>query len=170
MARDHGRIYTRIWADPDFRALDRDPQRLYLLLVSQANLSYCGGLDYIPRRLCSLSADETEESLQGAMNTLEKARFVVADYLMDELLVRSFVRHDGLLGSPNMTKAMLKDRAALLSDHLRRAVDTELHRAYVEDPKAKGWAGFKQADAELFKQVSAKGSLKGSEKGSGDHA
>lgn len=166
MARDHGRIYTRIWADPDFRALERDPQRLYLLLISQANLSYCGGLDYIPRRLTSLAADETEETLQDALTTLEKAKFVVADYLMDELLVRSFVRHDGLLGSPNMTKAMLKDRAALLSDHLREAVDCELHRAFIEDPKAKGWVGFKQAEPELFKHVSAKGSVKGSQKGS----
>lgn len=166
MSRDHGRIYTRIWADPDFRALNRDPQRLYLLLISQANLSYCGGLDYIPRRLCTLSKDETEETLQEAMNGLEKAKFIVADYLMDELLVRSFVRHDGLLGSPNMTKAMLKDRAALLSDNLRNVVDFELRRAYSEDPKAKGWTGFKQAEPELFKQVSAKGSLKGFEKGS----
>ena len=67
MARDHGRIYTRIWADPAFRALDRDPQRLYMLLVSQANLTYCGGLDYIPKRLVSLAADETEETMQKAL-------------------------------------------------------------------------------------------------------
>lgn len=165
MARDHGRIYTRIWADPDFRALNRDPQRLYLLLISQANLSYCGGMDYIPRRLCSLANDEDEDTLQAAMNTLEKAKFVAADYLMDELLVRSFVRHDGLLGSPNMTKAMLKDRAALLSNKLRDLVDVELKRAFSEDPKAKGWTGFKQAEPELFKQLSAKGSVKGSERG-----
>lgn len=165
MARDHGRIYTRIWADPDFRALNRDPQRLYLLLISQANLSYCGGLDYIPRRLCSLAKDEDEETLQAALNNLEMARFVAADYSMNELLVRSFVRHDGLLDSPNMTKAMLKARASLLSDNLRNVVDAELQRAYREDPKAKGWAGCKQAEPELFKQVSARGLPKGSEKG-----
>lgn len=166
MARDHGRIYTRIWADPEFRALDRDPQRLYLLLISQANLSYCGGIDYIPKRLCSLADDENQETLEKALMQLEVAEFVVADYGMSELLVRSFVRHDGLLGSPNMTKAMLKDRAALLSDALRMVVDDELGRAYREDPKAKGWVGFKQAESDLFDEVSRKGSAKGSRKGS----
>lgn len=166
MARDHGRIYTRIWADPDFRALDRDPQRLYLLLVSQAKLTYCGSLDYIPRRLVELAADEDQQSLEKALMTLEVTRFVVVDYGMSELLVRSFVRHDGLLGSPNMTKAMLKDRASLMSHSLRDAVDIELARAYREDPKAKGWAGFQQAEPDLFADVSTKGSAKGSRKGS----
>lgn len=164
MARDHGRIYTRIWADPAFRALNRDPQRLYLLLISQDKLTYCGSLDYIPKRLCSLAKDEDEDTLQAALKTLEATRFVVTDYEMDEVLVRSFVRHDGLLGSPNMTKAMLKDRASMMSDRLRDAVDKELRRAYQDDPKAKGWAGFKQAEPDLFKEVSAKGLQKGSVK------
>lgn len=166
MARDHGRIHVAIWADPAFRALERDPQRMYLLLVSQARLTYCGALDYLPGRLATLAADEDEQTVDHAVKVLEGERFVLVDRTTQELLVRSFVRHDGLLGSPNMTKAMLKDRAALLSDDLRTAVDRELARAFRDDPKAKGWAGFKQADAELFKQVSAKGSGKGSQKGS----
>lgn len=165
MARDHGRVFVSIWADPDFRKLDREAQRMYLLLVTQARLTYCGALDYMPGRLATLAADEDEESIQKAINTLEASRFVIGDYVTSELLVRSFVRHDGLLGSPNMTKAMLKDRAALLSDVLRDAVDAELHRAYLDDPKAKGWAGFKQAAPELFKQISAKGSGNPSAKG-----
>lgn len=166
MARDHGRIYTAIWGDGDFRALDRDPQRLYLLLVTQAKLTYCGSLDYIPARLVSLAKDEGEESLQAAMNALEMGRFIVTDYEMSETLVRSFVRHDGLLGSPNMTKAMLKDRASMMSDKLRDVVDDELRRAFRDDPKLKGWSGFKQAEPDLFRDVSAKGSAKGSQKGS----
>jgi hypothetical protein len=166
MARDHGRVFVSIWADPDFRSLDRDPQRMYLLLLSQARLTYCGALDYMPGRLITLAGNEDEHTLRTALDVLESKGFVVADYVTSELVVRSFVRHDGLLGSPNMTKAMLKDRAALLSDTLRRVVDCELRRAYREDPKAKGWAGLKQADAELFKQVSAKGSPNPSTKGS----
>jgi hypothetical protein len=167
MARDHGRVFVSIWADPDFRKLDREAQRMYLLLMTQARLTYCGALDYMPGRLATLAADEDEESIQKAVNTLEMARFVVGDYVTSELLVRSFVRHDGLLSSPNMTKAMLKDRAALLSDCLRDAVDSELRRAYRDDPKMKGWGGFKQAAPDLFRLISAKGSGNPSEKGSG---
>jgi hypothetical protein len=168
MARDHGRILVAIWADKDFRALNRDAQRMYLLLCTQARLTYCGALDYLPGRLATLAADEDEQTVDHAVKLLESDRFLVVDRTTHEVLVRSFVRHDGLLGSPNVTKAMLKDRASLLSDDLRETVDCELARAYREDPKAKGWAGFKQADAELFKQVSRKGSAKGSERGSSE--
>lgn len=166
MARDHARITVAIWADPEFRALDREAQRMYLLLLSQARLTYCGALDYMPGRLATLASDEHEGTIRASLGILETQSFIVCDYVTSELLVRTFVRHDGLLGSPNMTKAMLKDRAALLSDTLRAVVDGELRKAYRDDPKLKGWAGFKQADPELFKCVSAKGSANPSEKGS----
>lgn len=166
MARDHARILVAIWADKDFRRLCRDAQRMYLLLCSQARLTYCGALDYLPGRLATLAEDEDEQTVDHAVKLLEVDRFVVVDRTTAEVLVRSFVRHDGLLGSPNVTKAMLKDRAALLSDDLRNVLDDELARAYLDDPKAKGWAGFKQAEPELFEQVSGKGSAKGSRKGS----
>jgi len=165
MARDHGRIYVAIWSDPDFKLLDRDGQRMYMLLCTQARLTYCGALDYLPGRLATLARDEDEHTVETAIKALEADRFVIVDRTTHEVLIRTFVRHDGLLGSPNMTKAMLKDRAALLSDDLRTAVDSELSRAFREDPKAKGWTGFKQAAPDLFKQVSAKGSVKGSQKG-----
>lgn len=166
MARDHARILVAIWADRDFRKLCRNAQRMYLLLCSQARLTYCGTLDYLPGRLATLAEDEDEGSVEEAVGFLEDGRFVVVDRTTSEVLVRSFVRHDGLLGSPNVTKAMLKDRAALLSDDLRAVLDDELARAYRDDPKAKGWAGFKQAEPELFEQVSGKGSVKASRKGS----
>lgn len=166
MPRDHGRISVSIWADRDFRRLCRDAQRMYLLLCTQARLTYCGALDYLPGRLATLAPDEDEQTVDHAVKLLESDRFLIVDRTTSEILVRSFVRHDGLLGSPNMTKAMLKDRAALLSDDLRDVVDDELTRAYSDDPKAKGWVGFKQAEPDLFDEVSGKGSAKGSRKGS----
>lgn len=166
MARDHGRILVAIWADRDFRGLCRDAQRMYLLLCTQARLTYCGALDYLPGRLATLASDEDEQTVDHAVKLLEGERFVVVDRTTSEILVRSFVRHDGLLGSPNVTKAMLKDRASLLSDDLRDVLDTELSRAYHDDPKAKGWAGFKQAEPDLFERLAAKGSAKGYRKGS----
>ena len=167
MAREHARIFVAVWGDRDFRALDRDEQRMYFTLVSQANLTYCGSLDYIPSRLASLAADEDEVSVEHSVKLLEAGRFVVMDRTTQEVLVRSFVRWDGLLDSPNMTKAMLKARAALISDDLRSVVDSELWRAFREDPKRKGWPGFKQAAPELFRQVSMKGSGNPFEKGQG---
>lgn len=166
MARDHFRLQVSIWGDEDFRALPRDPQRMYMTLCSQANLSYCGVMDYIPRRLALLAKDETEESVNSAVRHLEDERFVYVDLDTYELLVRSFVRWDGLLDSPNMTKAMVKARSAVLSGHLRDVIDAELGRAYSDDPKKAGWKGLRDAAPDLFAKVTVMGSRKGSEKGS----
>lgn len=166
MARDHARIQVSIWSDPDFRALGADAQRMYLVILSQARLTYCGALDYLPSRLAVLADDETADSVETAVKRLEDARYVVVDRDTHELLIRTFVRHDGLLGSPNVTKAMLKDRATLLSEPLRHVLDDELRRAYREDPKLAGWKGFKAAEPDLFAEVSRKGFAKGSERGS----
>lgn len=164
MARDHARILVRIWADPDFRALRADAQRMYLLACSQPRLSYAGHLDYLPDRLAKLAADETPDTVECAVADLEEARFLVVDRDTHELLVRSFVRHDGLLASPNMTKAMLKDRDGIISEDLRDALDDELRRAHQEARSLAGWKGFRAADPDLFRKVSAKGSAKGSAK------
>jgi hypothetical protein len=167
MARDHARIQVAIWSDPDFRALNASAQRMYLVILSQPRLSYCGTLDYLPSRLAVLAADETADDVESAIKALEHARYVVVDRDTHELLVRTFVRHDGLLGSPNMVKAMLKDRATVLSEPLRHVLDDELRRAFQEDPRLPGWKGFKAADPGLYGEVSRKCSPKGSEKGSG---
>lgn len=165
MARDHARILVSIWADPDFRKLGRTSQRMYLMLLSQARLTYCGALDYLPGRLATLAEDETPSTVETSVRDLEVKRFLVVDRETSEVLIRSFIRHDGLLSSPNMCKAMLKDRASLLSDELRDAVDAELRRAYQDNPKAGGWKGVKEADSDLFDELSTKGSGKGSRKG-----
>lgn len=162
MARDHARIYTSIWSDPDFRALDSWAQRMYLLLLSQPRLSYCGSLDYLPTRYAMLAPDDDDLSVEQAVKRLEGDRYVVVDRESHELLVRSYVRHDGLLQSPNVTKAMVKDRAALLSDRLREVVDDELNRAWLEDAKLAGWKGLRASDSSLFQKVSGKGSGRGS--------
>jgi hypothetical protein len=169
MARDHARIQVGIWNDPDFRALDRDDQRMYLLLCSQPRLTYCGTLDYFPSRLAKLSADDTEENVLNAIWRLEKYRFIVIDEETHEVLCRTFVRHDGLLKSPNITRAMCKDRSIVISDKLRESIDVELRRAWKEDAGQMGWKGMAEGFPDLFRQITGKRSWnpspKGSEKG-----
>lgn len=168
MARDHARIQVAIWNEADFRALDRDDQRMYLLLCSQSRLTYAGTMDYFPSRLAKLAADENEESVLNAVWRLDKHRFVVVDEETDELLVRSFVRHDGLLKSPNMTRAMCKDRANIISDRLRGCVDAELRRAWREDRDMKGWDGMRQYFPDLFLQVTGEAFLEPPAEGFGE--
>jgi hypothetical protein len=161
MARDHARIYVDIWADPDFRALPERAQRMYFVALSQPRLNYCGVLDYMPSRLAKFAADSSTRAVAAAVSILEARGFAVHDENTSELLLRSFVRHDGLLASPNMAKAMVKDYWAVLSEDIQKAVLAELSRAYEADASLKGWPGVADASPELFAMVCGKGSLKG---------
>jgi hypothetical protein len=102
--------------------------------------------------------DVLDEMTDLDYGTRNRIAWAVVDRDSHELLIRTYVRHDGLLASPNVTKAMVKDRAALLSDRLREVVDDELNRAYLEDSKLAGWKGLRAADDALFRKVSGRGS------------
>lgn len=143
MARDHARIKVNIWGDGDFKELRAPQQHAYFMLTTQARLSYAGVLDYIPSRLARLAKGLTEAAVETMIEGLEKARYVVLDRDTQELLVRSYVRHDGLLESPNMAKAMAKDYGEVISSSIRAAILTELQRAYRDDPKLAGWSSTK---------------------------
>lgn len=165
MPRDHARIQTAIWSDPDFRQLPERAQRMYFLALSQPRLNYCGVLDYMPVRLAKFAADSSPRTVANAVSVLESRAFVVVDPETSELLLRSYVRHDGLLEMPNVTKAMVKDYNAVLSDDIKKVVLEELCRAYDEQPNLKGWQGLAEGSPELYSVLTAKGSRKGSANG-----
>jgi hypothetical protein len=126
MARDHARIHVVIWQDEEFVQLAAAEQRTYLLLLSQPKLSLCGSLDYTPGRWAKLATDVTTSQMAASVYRLVDARYLLVDEVSEELLIRSFVRHDGVCDSPNMVQAMWKAWVGMFSEHLRRAVVQEL--------------------------------------------
>ena len=154
MARDHARVKVSIWNDPDFRALPMSDQWGYLAAFSQAPLSYCGVLDYVPGRLAKLASDLTQSKVKTIVRGLEKSRFFVVDRETQELLVRSYVRHDGVLERVNMGKAVGSAIERVTSATLRDAVCTELGRLMVADPRLAGWVGLKETSPMAFAMAS----------------
>lgn len=153
MARDHARLLTSIWADPDFRALTVAEQHAYIAIFSQERLSWCGVLDFIPSRLAVLASDWTEHKVRKAVAGLDRKRYVLLDTDTHEALVRSFVRHDRVLIRSNMGKAVARALRAVTSNTLRSVVLDELGREYADNPRHAGWVGFKEIDGELFERV-----------------
>lgn len=153
MARDHARIKVNIWGDEDFKELRAPQQHAYFMLTTQARLSYAGVLDYIPSRLARLAKGLTEAAVETMIEGLEKARYVVLDRDTQELLVRSYVRHDGLLESPNMSKAMARDYGEVISPRIRAAILTELQRAFREDSGMSGWKGIRDKFPALMEAI-----------------
>ncbi|MCS4277382.1 hypothetical protein M2390_002588 [Mycetocola sp. BIGb0189] len=175
MAREHANIRLDIWNDDDFRALSESAQLLYLKLLTSATLSYAGVADWRPPRVAALSGGGTAAAVRAAADELEAGLFVVVDEDTEEILIRSFLKHDGLLNKPNVTKAMVTAFGQVASARLRGVVVFQLQRLSEQFPD---WRGFSLPEVrDLMSRASVdpsvrvekgdgKGSPKGSEKGS----
>lgn len=133
MAREHARILTRIWDDPDFCALPAHQQRLYFLLLSRRNMASCGVLPLQVRKWAKGAKDTSEEDIEKTLVELEAARYVVVDADSEEVLVRSLIRNDGVLKVPNVFKAALRAALNVESPKLREVLAGELRRLARDD-------------------------------------
>lgn len=139
MPRDHAQMRLSIWGDDDFRSLSGNAQHLYWMLLMHPELSYCGVLDWRPARLSGFVGDWTVDVVREAAGILIDRLYIVVDESTEEVLVRSFVRHDGLMKMPKMATAMATAHAAVGSSALRQIVVWELQRLHQEEPEIPGW-------------------------------
>ncbi|WP_204078239.1 hypothetical protein [Planotetraspora phitsanulokensis] len=106
---------------------------MFMLALTQPGLSYCGVVPFTLRRWSQLAADSSVPKLRRSINALQKARYVVVDEDTEEMLVRSFLRHDGILDSPNMARATVKDFENVGSKLLRTIIVVEVFRLLNEE-------------------------------------
>ena len=147
MARGEARIFTSIWKDQDFLDLSPTAQRLYMFLLSQDDLTYCGVLPLRERRWASKAAGLSPAEIEVDLKTLEgtaypsanppldscRTPFVIADHDTGELLVRSLMRRDGAWKQPNLLKQARESADQIESPRIRGALLAELRRLPVED-------------------------------------
>lgn len=126
MARTHAKLLCSIWTDEDFATLTPLAQRMFLLLISQPKLSMCGVIDYVPARWARYAPGMTVDDVEDCISELEARRYVLVDRDQAELLVRSFVKNDGLCARWQMVSAMWSAWEAVSSPRLRAALIAEL--------------------------------------------
>lgn len=143
MARSHFQMKLTIWDDDDFLDLTPLEQHLYVVLNSHRSLSNCGVADWRPNRLVTRARTWTEEQARDAAAVLIERLFVLVDEDTEEVLVRSWVRHDGLMKQPKMATAMAAAYGEVASRALRGVIIHELLRLREEEPDLKGWGSEK---------------------------
>lgn len=114
-------------------------QWLYELLLTHPGLSYAGVCDWNPKRLAMMSAGVTADMVAAAGQGLQEARFVFIDEASDEVVLRSFLRHDGLLKNPKVAVSMANDYGAVASLNIQRVIVHELQRLAHEYPSWAAW-------------------------------
>lgn len=153
MARDRANINTGIWTDDEFIDITRDEQWLYFLLMTDPQLSYAGVTDWRPGRLAQRSSDTTKDDIEQAGARLQAGRYIFIDEETEEVLIRSFLRHDGLLKQPRLGVSMFNAYGSIASKDIRKVVIHELKRLHDEFPEWKAFGVDKVR--ELFKLSSA---------------
>lgn len=133
MARDHGRILCRIWTDEEFKQRSKGAQWMYMMLLSQQGINHAGVLPLTIQRWANCSPGTTTENINQYLYELAQHRYVFVDHDTEELLVRSFIRNDGVVKQPNTFKAALRQAGEVLSKKLRTVLAGELRRLGRED-------------------------------------
>jgi hypothetical protein len=118
MAREYANIFTAIWRDRDFRALASADQRMYFVLVTQPDITAAGTLPLTAARWASLAVDTTADGVRASLGNLAAARFIGMDHTTEELLVRSFVRHDKGYSNRKRRPVILRAAEELVSPAL----------------------------------------------------
>lgn len=156
MARDHARMQTALWGpESDFRTLTMEAQWAYQMLCQQDALTYAGVLDYRPGRLSVLAKNSTPRKIEHAIEQLRQARYVVLDQVTEELVVRSYVRHDGVMDRVNMGKAVGRALAKVVSTEIHTVIITELARLYTDEPHKAGFTGLGEFCPDVMTKVLA---------------
>jgi hypothetical protein len=117
-------IQTAIWDDDQFAVLGADAKLAYVMLLTQAKVTAVGALDLAPKRWAD-STSLTPARLTKALAELERDGFIWTDPAKEELVIRSWVKHN-VVGSPKMVTAAADQFSAVSS----RKLQNRLQMAY----------------------------------------
>lgn len=122
MARTRATIYTDIWnPESEFRTRSARAQRLFFLILSQGDMSLCGIVPLTVDRWSVLANDTTPVMIRKALRELMEHEYVLVDETTQEVWVRTFTKHDGVLRQPNVIVSMSRDFDAIQSPRIRQA-------------------------------------------------
>lgn len=152
MPRTEARIFTSIWKDGDFLSLPPSAQRLYMFLLSQPELTYCGTMPLRPARWVPKAAGLTLPDIERDLKELEgsayppdnpakpapgpeplRSPFVITDSETGELLVRSLLRRDNAWKQPNLLKQAMDASEEIESPRILLALLAEVRRLPVDE-------------------------------------
>lgn len=139
MAREYGQLRHDIWNDDDWRDLTLPAQWLYMVLLSDPKLNYCGVAPWHIGKLAQKSSEGDGLTVLLAAQELTDRLFIVVDEETEEALIRSYLKHDPILKNPRLAVTMSKDFGAVGSNKIRAALVYELGRLAKSNPDWVAW-------------------------------
>lgn len=128
MPREYGQLRHDLWNDDDFRSLTVPAQHLYMVIVSDPKLTYCGVTGWHAGKIAQRSAENTGRDTTLAAMELSDRFMVVIDEETEEVALRSFLRHEPVMANPRLAVTMTKDFGTVASNKIRASIVHELTR------------------------------------------
>lgn len=125
MARSHARLQFGMWRKPGHRDVPKDARLLYVTILCDETLNQAG-IVRLALPMWAEDAGMTENEARAALDALIAHRFVIVDSY--ELMVRSFIRNDGVADQPNVLRNALTVAMNTRSPVIRRALADELRK------------------------------------------
>lgn len=139
MPKEYGQLRHDIWSDDDWLNLTVHAQHLYMTLLSDPTLTYAGVTDWRIGKLTQRAAENRPLDTLLAAAELSEAHFIVVDELSEEVMIRSFLRHDPVLKNPRLAVTMSKEYGTIGSRKIRAALVFELQKLRKENPDWPAW-------------------------------
>lgn len=139
MAREYAQLRIDLFNDPKFRDLTGGAQRLYMVLLAARSLTYAGVGDWRPNRLAYLDKDSTVDTIEAEAVELITGHYIVVDDETEEVLVRSFIKWDGIIKQPRLAVSMSNAYREVLSERLRGVIAHELMKLRRANPDLPVW-------------------------------
>lgn len=140
MGRSEARLKRGIWAG--LRGVSPHAKLLYAVLLTEATMNHAG---VCARRmdLWAEQAELTDDETNAAFTELLAGRFVYADTVTREVLVRTMIRNDGVADQPYLFKGALKEALQTESPALRTVLAGELRKLPAQRPDGVSKSGAK---------------------------
>jgi hypothetical protein len=135
----YAQIRPEMWLDDEWRDMTPLGQWLYLLVLTHPERSLAGVIDWRPGRIKEFARECSMRDVMVAAQECSDKFFLVFDQGTEEVLVRSFVRWDGLLRQPRMGVAVANAFGSIGSNKLRAALVHELVRLRKQNPELTAW-------------------------------
>ncbi|WKW86092.1 hypothetical protein SEA_JONJAMES_118 [Gordonia Phage JonJames] len=138
--RNHGRIQVSIWKDSEFTNLSLPAQYLYMMLLTQRELTNSGVGPLMLRKWSKYAHSLSEELVIEGLHELQDAQFICFDEDTSEYLIRSLIRNDGVIDTPFVMVNALRSAMQSESPRIRTVLLWELEKVLEAGPPHAKWA------------------------------
>ena len=131
MARSEARLLFTVWEG--LAELSDTGKLAYFAVMTDPSLTQCGAGPLRPSRWSKKLGWRAEPSkIEQALSEVDEHRKIFVDHDTEEVLIRTFVRRDGVARMPNVLRSALKSAVMIESPRLRKELAVELRTLHDE--------------------------------------